>query len=347
MEKTAFAIAAFFHPVVHAGHGDWISPKFWREGYQHRMAGWIDRLRTKKLPARKIAREALRAYRKITLGVENEEATDFLYAQIEHDDERIVWSGSRVLGRGTFGVATLYTGHDSRTAEQVDSLVLKEGDLQSEVQGFVPVPGQEPVGGLAKDAAILADLNKQDPHNRTNFLRRFAFDQMNERQRSYMEHCAMDLNRLKARYCLFDKYLPELYIWHVFEQLCEGLIVLQRPPHPTTVMMEHARLDELHQGAVDRNTMYCINCDLKLHNVFSCFETTTYSFGEGQSATYPDVQIGDFGTAEYVFPDNSENPYNLINGTGFQFPPERRQWKAKSGSAWNDWDPPPNDPERE
>ena len=193
-------------PPIRAGHGNWVSPNFWRKYHQHGI-GWINRLRKKRLPAKKIAREVLRAYRKTMLGVNANAATNSLFAQIENDDENAVWSGSRALGRGTFGVATLYTGHDPSTGEQVDSLVLKEGALQAVVDRFVRAPGEDRVEGLAKDAAILADLNKQDPTNRTNFLRRFAYNKLAETQRYYLEHCAMDLERMKFRYGMCDKYL--------------------------------------------------------------------------------------------------------------------------------------------
>ena len=94
-----------------------------------------------------------------------------------------------------------------------------------------------------------------------------------------------------------------------------------KPPHESTVMMEHCRSDHNDDRAVDRDDTYCIHFDLKPGNIFSCHETTTYNYGGGQTVTYPDIQIGDFGTAEYVFPESAMNPFFFDGGTNGYWPP--------------------------
>ena len=188
-------------PGVRGGHGDWVCPNFNEEDIERGVGDWNTKIRTTGLQAMKVARESLRALRKTALGAARDEELNFFFADIEHDDANTVWSGSRVLGAGSFGKATLYTGHDINTAQQLDCLVVKEGEHRDESDVF-----ERP--GLAREAAILADYNKQDSMNRTNFLRRFAYSPVCQKQRLYLEFCEHgDLYRMKTRYVLFMKFL--------------------------------------------------------------------------------------------------------------------------------------------
>jgi serine/threonine protein kinase len=298
---------------IHAGHGNWESPQFDHHNYKTTFDWVAAGLKLKYLPTRKTTREALRAVRRTLLGRLGAEHAAWLFLDSDLDDAKAVWSGSRNVGAGGFGKTVLYTGHDQKRGDQIDSLVVKNIDQYSLEFNVWKYPG------LHKEAAILSDVNKQDPSCRTNFLRRFTFNEVNRRQRLYLEFCPHgDINRIRSRYMLYDQWLPELWVWCIFEQLCEGLLVLQQPAHHTTVMAGHG--ETWAEDPPERETMYVIHCDLKPNNILACDGNGKY-LAEVDIAIYPEAQLGDFGVAHYDFADNSDNPSSIRGGTTFYRPP--------------------------
>lgn len=103
--------------------------------------------------------------------------------------------------------------------------------------------------------------------------------------RFYLEFAPYgDLSSLVDRYRAFHRYLPEKFLWHVFNSLAHAV-------------------DAMHRT---RDNRVGVNKDIKLLNIFLGYEDVRADANGGglrQDSPYPCIKLGDFGLAEFVATD--------------------------------------------
>lgn len=141
------------------------------------------------------------------------------------------------------------------------------------------------------EAAILQDIL---PERHNNIIRLDAFEPYRlEGARYYFEYCSGgDLHQLVNQYRRHRAYLPEPFIWHVYQQILSALEFLHRG-------FDLRCPDPERRGVTHR--------DVKPSNIF---------LRVNPDAEYPDVVLGDFGHATLDFAT-----YDPA-GTFFWQPPE-------------------------
>lgn len=125
-----------------------------------------------------------------------------------------------------------------------------------------------------------------------------ALDPANEFWRFYLEYAPYgNLGNLASRYRAFNRYLPELFLWHVFNSLSKAVLELETYK--------------------DKNK--CLyHLDIKPHNIFLGYEGTrsqdpAVTGGlDGETVGYPSVKLGDFGIAML----GKKRDRNLIKSIG-------------------------------
>lgn len=125
-----------------------------------------------------------------------------------------------------------------------------------------------------------------------------------------------DLFALQARYRYYNRYLPEPFLWHVFDSLAasaEAMFMCSTeglPPRMTAV------------STTDR----VVNFDIKNTNVFLGYaehrQSDPSKCGGTQKYDYPVVKMGDFGLSLFTGPTDRRNPVGYFGyGTAFARPP--------------------------
>lgn len=142
------------------------------------------------------------------------------------------------------------------------------------------------------EAAVLQDIL---PDRHPNIINLLAFEPYDlDGARYYFEYCpGGDLHRLVNRYRAHGAFLPEPFIWHVYEQLLSALAFLHRGFDPR---------------CPDRDRKGICHRDLKPTNVFLR--------PDAAGSVYPDVVLADFGHATLDFATYEPA------GTTFWQPPE-------------------------
>jgi len=137
---------------------------------------------------------------------------------------------------------------------------------------------------------------------------------------------------LRARYRAFHRYLPELFLWHVFNSLAKAIL----------------ELENVHDAEQPLGK-YVVHADIKLANIFLGYEELhgpPERTGGLQSGKYPTVKLGDFGCANLAR-DNDRANSNRMTGFGTPgcYPPEQRIDPYYDNGAWaygHDFVPPVN-----
>lgn len=106
--------------------------------------------------------------------------------------------------------------------------------------------------------------------------------------RFYLEYAPYGtLANLLARYKAFNRYLPELFLWHLFNSLAKAVLTLE-------------------QNQPDQQPHFVAHLDIKPDNIFLGYETTKSSDPKftgglkGKDVKYPSIKLGDFGFARQV-----------------------------------------------
>lgn len=106
--------------------------------------------------------------------------------------------------------------------------------------------------------------------------------------RYYLEYAPYgDLENLRMRYRAFHRYLPELFLWHVFDSLARAIVVLED-------------LRDLRNRTKPLGK-YMTHCDIKPQNIFLGYEEHHDEDGPTgglKDGRYPTIKLGDFGLAE-------------------------------------------------
>lgn len=122
--------------------------------------------------------------------------------------------------------------------------------------------------------------------------------------RYYLEYAPYGtLANLLARYKASNRYLPELFLWHVFNSLAKALLVLE-------------------QGTANRHVeTSLIHFDIKPENIFLGYEAAKSSDPDvtggldGEIFNYPSIKLADFGLAR-VFVEDTEPSMEEIGARG-------------------------------
>lgn len=248
------------------------------------------------------------------------------------------WKVHRVLGAGSFGTVALWVKKDTEN-RIVDEMAIKDAGGEKDSSWSARSTR------LAKEAVLHHHMNKSEVENFVQ-LRRYKecldlplgkesegdLSQSDNkatmpRWRFYLEFSPYgELSRLMDRYRAWHQYLPEAFLWHVFDSLA-------------LVLLTKAELATDPEG-LPRPNNYTANdrmlhFDIKPDNIFLGYQqpfnaTTKEKHGgltqfEGKKRTiYPIIKLGDFGVAELVGGEEDvENPNTLWGvGTPFYKAPE-------------------------
>lgn len=103
--------------------------------------------------------------------------------------------------------------------------------------------------------------------------------------RHYLEYAPYGtLSNLLAKYKASNRYLPELFLWHLFNSLAKALVILE-------------------QGHPNRGNNFVVHFDIKPDNIFLGYEATktrdpARTGGlDGEVLNYPSIKLADFGLA--------------------------------------------------
>ncbi len=222
------------------------------------------------------------------------------------------WNPIRFLGQGTFGKVGLW--RRMVEGEVVDEMAIKEADRPDEENRWeVPNHGNISYKGIPTEAALNNDLNRQDASEHIGFLRNFKhYSESGEhgRYRFFFNYCPYDsLYTLAMKYKMWDAWLPELFVWHVFIQLLKGVQTLESSPPE----------DTLCNVPGTRKTCFLIHLDLKPDNILLDYGADVDH--ADSSAHYPDVRIADFGVSQYTCFADDQNPDSIDAGTPGYKPP--------------------------
>jgi len=265
------------------------------------------------------------------------------------------WKAHRLLGSGGFGRVTLWVKRDAEN-QIVDEMAIKETKIEMN-SVWLDRPKR-----LAKEAVLHHHLNRTGVENFVQ-LRGYkeilhappehpgngdlpkSYDtEENRLWRFYLEFAPYgELSRLIDRYRAWNRYLPEAFLWHVFDSL--ALALLAKDELPTDP-------DELPTAGAYTEYDRVLHFDIKPDNIFLGYEQpfevdATEKHGgmtqlEGETRTiYPIIKLGDFGIAELVGGKEDEvNPKALWgSGTRFYKAPEMTHYGVT-------WRKPPNGTKR-
>lgn len=221
----------------------------------------------------------------------------FLRSDLSELWEYNEWHCYRLLGAGSFGTAAVWQQF-SNDGKLLDEIVVKE-EL---AVGRTRYETQEKINEIfPTEAATMYDLNTHSTSGNIVHMRGFKAFTRNpgiKRKRNgpvvhnlinrfYLEYAPYgNLHNLAMRYKAFNRYLPELFLWHVFNSLARAALALE------TVGDDHA--------------MCYVHLDVKPANIFLGYESAksqnpTATGGlDGEDANYPSVKLGDFGVTENV-----------------------------------------------
>ena len=198
-----------------------------------------------------------------------------------------------------------------RRSEKDDSLIDEVAIKQSGMGEDHDISPDKP--GLAREAWLQAMLNESKSKNVVH-LRRFKYYSKDAVYRFYLEYAPHgDLNQLASRYRMYNTYLPELFLWHLFDALAEAALQMQ----------DHYPFHDFDDNILAETFM--LHRDLKPANVMLGYEELDEDDalkGTDPTLGYPTVKVADFGLAELTGPTDDANPKVLqyAGTTGYKPP---------------------------
>ena len=168
--------------------------------------------------------------------------------------------------------------------------------------------------GLAKEAVLNTQANERCRENIIH-LRRFKYYEKERMYRFFMEFSPHgDLARLAFRYQAYGNYLPELFLWYLFDSLATAILAMESEDQPWVDFKTKS----------DLPSYYMLHLDLKPANVLLGYrlqQSAEVKAGD-PTLTYPTIQVSDFGLAEVTGFGDMRNPDKIRpNGTQFYEPP--------------------------
>jgi len=240
------------------------------------------------------------------------------------------WKVHRVLGAGSFGTVALWVKKDAEN-RIVDEMAIKDARGQKDSSWSTRSTR------LAKEAVLHHHINESEVENFVQ-LRRYkecldtppgkgSDSDLSKsdskatmtRWRFYLEFSPNgELSRLMDRYRAWHQYLPEAFLWHVFDSLALTLLTkaeLATDPEKLPRPNSYTANDRI------------LHFDIKPDNIFLGYQqpfnaTTSEKHGgltqfEGKKRTiYPIIKLGDFGVAELVGGEEDVDNPNTLWGVG-------------------------------
>ena len=238
------------------------------------------------------------------------------------------WKPVRILGEGGFGAVSLWHSKDD-DGNVEDEIVIKETAQNARLE----LPSMP---GLAREAVLQYELNRKGCASVPR-LRRYRFldhaQPERRKYRFYFEFCPYgDLHRLIIRYRAWQRPLPELFLWEVFQALAEVACAMDRIDQSDDDDDEEddGGREKFHFFDFDRDQRYpdeyyMLHLDLKPRNVLLGKRKRDAEL-EGSSALtvdYPSAFVSDFGLAHITGERDDRNPRNFMR-TGEHAPLGRR-----------------------
>lgn len=161
-----------------------------------------------------------------------------------------------------------------------------------------------------------------------------------EKWRFYQELAPYrDLNSLLEMYRYWNQYLPEAFLWHIFDSLAEAAVRMRDCEWgnmPTTRRPREKRF----------RTDKVVHMDIKPENIFMSYPDHRANHGQEDGSScggttkydYPVIKLGDFGLCAWTGPDGPENPRAFGRGTYCFIPPEQILY----GAWWDNFGEPDN-----
>lgn len=237
------------------------------------------------------------------------------------------WLLERLLGAGAFGRVGLWVRRDEN-GQIIDEMAIKEQDYEETCIWDKGVPEEAIYNKLMNRDGI---ENIQQMRGFKSFrapadnpVLRYAGEYRDRRWRYYFEYAPYgSLERLITRYRAWNQYLPESFLWHVFDSLAQILVTFN----------ETAPDVKEHKIGMVRAADRLVHFDIKPDNIFLGYEQPfngeDHKYGGHQSNVYPMVKIGDFGVSSLTSDKDRENPWRLWGtGTRYYMPPEQTHYGA-------------------
>ncbi|KAJ9611256.1 hypothetical protein H2200_004439 [Cladophialophora chaetospira] len=236
---------------------------------------------------------------------------NLFYSTLNLPDE-YEWRFERPMGKGSFGAVALFSKVNERQ-ERTDAFVLKVTD--ADPYHFIPTRSKK--SHLTHEAAVMAQANDLDSEVLLR-LRQYKVD--SSYCRYYTEFCEFgSLETLRLRYKAWNKYFPELFLWHVFHCFAKAYLDFVRGPWRS---LKHLNFGEIVPG------QYFLHNDLKADNIFLAANPAK----DSDTIWYPKPKIGDFGLSVTTHPLEIYTNYAkaLQRGTPTWQPPEIRIHEMKA-----------------
>lgn len=225
--------------------------------------------------------------------------------------DRHSWEAVRPLGSGSHGVIALWHRKDEQ-GRLLDEIAIKQSNVIPPFRVGEVAYGKP---GLTQEAALQSELNNRDCRN-VLVLRNFKYYDTEGKYRHYFEFCPHgDLDRLKSRYRAYGRYLPELFLWHLFQALAAAV---REMSHGTW----RSPVDNSELG----NNWYMLHMDLKPAQIFLGYQPPIVpGIDPGTPPprwTYPTIKMSDFGLASFTHIGDGTNPRHFWDtGTDCFKPP--------------------------
>ncbi len=235
----------------------------------------------------------------------------FLMSEVRYEEgSNDDWVPGKPLGKGSFGKVALWSKKND-LSEIVDNVAVKQRKL---VHHPLIADGVWR-NHLAKEAFIQSQLTSNDQDDCIVPLKGYKYYHHLQQCRLYMGYAPHgSLEAIRTRYRAFDRFLPELWLWCVFENLVEACLLMRNCPAQWQPMSNQAR-DQ------PRPFKFIVHCDIKPSNIF-VYERQPMHDPSKKLPKLPRVKLGDFGLAQVTSPTDANNPDMLHSGTDGYKPPE-------------------------
>lgn len=238
------------------------------------------------------------------------------------------WHAQRLLGAGAFGRVGLWVRRNTND-EIVDEMAVKEEDYAEESHWDRGVSEEAVTNefmnrdGIENIQQLRGFKSFNSPADNPILKNRGEKGYVDKRWRYYFEYAPHgSLERLLARYRAWNRYLPESFLWHIFDGLAQVLVTFAETiPDPKE-----------HKKNWVKDTYRLVHFDIKPDNIFlgyqQPFDSTEDKYGGHQSNVYPMVKIGDFGVAVMTGDKDDDNPAQRFweRGTKYYLPPEQSHY---------------------
>lgn len=243
----------------------------------------------------------------------------------DNNNEDDQWEPYALLGKGGFGSVDAWKKRNPENREIVDELAVKTMHFQSQRAITLSVwgNGQGPED-LLEEAVIQRQLNDAESENIVHLRGYKYFKSRNDANANngrgfqvpmgkefklYLEYAPYDtLESLRRKYRYYHQYLPEAFLWHVFDSLASAALTVRQCPQHN---LPYPNAENAPKGNAS-----LVHFDLKLENIFLGYPEP-YGLRGNRGGTrfydYPTIKLGDFGLMTFVNQDNDGSVAALKN----------------------------------